>query len=231
VEAEGIEIIEGVFALPRMSLARAEHGKPGIALGIDRIVTLVREARADLERGAGSGDAIAAAVLRLAPAWRDGDLAGLGADVAAHFEAQTDAPTTAPAGIDDGGGETDRIARLFYDTAATAFGNGRLAQAVALLATLLHVGAGEADALIGLAASGARMGKFDEALALALECAALPVKHPRAYSIAGFCELERGNRKAAQAHLAMAARMARRRPELREDLRAAQRLLLVLHFA
>jgi hypothetical protein len=29
----------------------------------------------------------------------------------------------------------------------------------------------------------------------------------------------------------MAARMARRRPEFREDLRTAQRLLLILHYA
>jgi hypothetical protein len=57
------------------------------------------------------------------------------------------------------------------------------------------------------------------------------VKHPRAYYITGFCELQRGNRKNAQSHLAMAARMARRRPEFRDDLRAAQRLLLILHYA
>jgi hypothetical protein len=57
------------------------------------------------------------------------------------------------------------------------------------------------------------------------------LKHPRAYCIAGFCELERGNRKAAQSLLALGARIARKRPEFAEDLRAAQRILLILHFS
>ena len=227
MEAGGMDIIDGVFALPPMSLAGSEPDDAGLALEAERSVRLIREARHDVERRALGNDAIAAATLRLGPQWRDADLAALGADVAA----QSAVPAREPARVESAAGDTARVARIFYDTAGTAFGTGRLAQSAALLATVLHLGAGEADALVGLAACAARMEKFDEALILATECTRLPVKHPRAFSIAGFCELERGNRKAAQSLLALAARMARNRPDLRQDLRTAQRLLLILHFA
>jgi len=85
--------------------------------------------------------------------------------------------------------------------------------------------------LSGLALCGVRLGQFGEALTLATACLNLPEKHPRAYCIAGFCELERGNRKAAQSLLALGARIARKRLEFAEDLRAAQRILLILHFS
>ena len=227
MEAEGMDIIDGVFALPPMSLAGSEPDDASLALEAERGVRLIREARHDVERRALSNDAIATATLRLGPQWRDVDLAALGADVAARSVVTVGEP----AHIESVAGDTARVARIFYNTAGTAFGTGRLAQSAALLATVLHLGAGEADALVALAACAARMEKFEQALVLAKECTHLPVRHPRAFSIAGFCELERGNRKAAQSLLALAARMARRRPELRQDLRTAQRLLLILHFA
>jgi hypothetical protein len=77
---------------------------------------------------------------------------------------------------------------------------------------------------------GTRLGKFDEAFILATACLNLSVEHPRAFFVARFCKLKRGNRKAAQSPLATAARIARKLPEFRADLRAAQRLLLILHF-
>jgi len=61
--------------------------------------------------------------------------------------------------------------------------------------------------------------QVDEAFTLANECLKLPMKRPRAYRIAGFCELER------------AIARPRSRPEFAEDLRAAQPVLLILHFS
>ena len=75
-----------------------------------------------------------------------------------------------------------------------------------------------------------RLDRYDEALPLAQESLKSGVRHPRAYCIVGMCELLRGNKAAAQENLAMATRMGRNHPEFREDMRLAQRLLLIRHF-
>jgi hypothetical protein len=89
--------------------------------------------------------------------------------------------------------------------------------------------ASRAAALLGFALCAARHGDWDDAVILALESRRAAPGQPRASCLAGLCELERGNRRAAQTHLATAARLARANPAHGEDLRLAQRALLLMH--
>ncbi len=72
--------------------------------------------------------------------------------------------------------------------------------------------------------------QYDDAFILAKECLNIQLTYPYAHCIAGLCELQNGNRKAAQKTLAIAARIARSNADYIEILQAAQRLLLILHF-
>ena len=120
---------------------------------------------------------------------------------------------------------------LLYDAAAAAVARGRLDEAIALLAGLMPLAGRRLDALLGLSVCAARLGCYEDALILALASRGSGPGHPRASCVAGLCELERGNRRAAQAYLAVAARLARGRPDCRDDLRQAQRTLLLMHIA
>ena len=225
METDGIAIITGVLSLPRIGHAEADDARTGVTPTAERILSLIEEADAAFARRAQGGDAVAAAVASLSPGWSEVELSDLQRAVAAEVETGA-----APKMIDETKAG-DLLPRILYHAAAASVRDGEIHKAAAILAALLHHDTHEADALVGLAICGARLRKFDDALVLAAECMKLPAKHPRAYCIAGFCELERGHRKVAQSHLAMAARMARRRPEFRDDLRTAQRLLLILHYA
>ncbi len=162
---------------------------------------------AGLERRRIEGDDIAAAVLRLLPDWT--------------VEALPVAT-----------GDREAVsARALYDAAAAELDAGHPERAAARLSGLLDSDVSRADALCGLAVVCMRTQNYDDALVLANKCIELQVTNPRALCIAGFCELKRGNRKAAQTLLARVARIARKLPEFREDMRAAQRMLLNLHFA
>jgi Flp pilus assembly protein TadD len=178
----------------------------------------VGAAREELRQRSEAGDPVASAILTIGKAeWSDEGAADIESAIARQPVADShDAPP---------------VASFIHDCAVISLKEGQVGRAAVLFATLLHLRQEEAEAFSGLALCGARMGKFDEAFTLAGECLKLPVKHPRAYCIAGFCELERGNRKAAQSFLALGARIARNRPEFAEDLRAAQRVLLILHFS
>jgi hypothetical protein len=217
LEAQDIEIMMSLLT-PRAG--RAEPAGDFRAAGAPeatQVVSCVRAARGEFERRRTAGDAVASAILAVgAIAWADDGIADLAAAIAGQR-------------VSGSFGE-DRIASLIHDCAVDALKTGQVNRAAVLLATMQHLRMEEAEALSGLALCSARLDKFDEALTLATECLKLPVKHPRAYCIAGFCELERGNRKAAQSFLALGARIARSRPEFAEDLRAAQRVLLILHF-
>jgi hypothetical protein len=191
---------------------------------------MVRDARSDIERRARDADAVACAILKLSPEWMDAALPALGTAMAEQtmFEPPVAAPDVVEPREE---AEWDPLASIVYVAAVAKFRAGQIGSAVALLATHMLGPAAEADALTGLAICAVQLGKIREALILATACTKMPVKHPRAFCIAGYCELELGNRKTAQTLLALAARMARQRPEFREDLRAAQRLLLILHYA
>jgi hypothetical protein len=217
LEAQDIEIVMGLLTPRATSAGSARDFRTASAAEAARLISCVRTARDEFERRHTAGDVVASAILTLAAAeWTDDGIADLQAAIAGQRIS--------------GPFEANQIAPLVHDCAVDGFKTGHIGRAAVLFATLQHLKIEEAEALSGLALCGARLGKFDEALRLATECLKLPVKHPRAYCIAGFCELERGNRKAAQSFLALGARIARSRPEFAEDLRAAQRVLLILHF-
>lgn len=145
----------------------------------------------------------------------------LGTDAAGAAEAFA-ALWSAQAGADAAGGG-------LYGLAASADAEGQTGDAVTILAVLAGAGGPQHDALLGLAVIAARQGRMAEAFDLAGACLEAEDRHPRACSIAGICELERGNKAAAQAALAAASRIARRRPEHARELQIAQRALLLMH--
>jgi Flp pilus assembly protein TadD len=224
LEAQDIEIMMGLLT-PRTTRADQVRSAPGVSTAeAGRVIALVRNARDAFERWRGEGDAVAVAILTLgSPAWTEEGVADIQAAIKEHTDSGADKS--------ENSAEIKWIASFIHDFAVESFRNGHVNRAAVLFGTLLHLKMEEAESLSGLALCGVRLNRFDDALMLANECLKLPVKHPRAYCIAGFCELERGNRKAAQSLLALGARIARNRPEFAEDLRAAQRVLLVLHFA
>ncbi|MGV6872690.1 hypothetical protein ACUSIJ_08360 [Pseudochelatococcus sp. B33] len=107
---------------------------------------------------------------------------------------------------------------------------GDIGGAITVLCALLDWPAARNDALLGLAICALRLERHDAALALALDYLKRGGKHPRAHCIVGVCHLRKGDRRAAQNHLAIAARAARGDTAFRDELRAAQRLLIVLNF-
>jgi hypothetical protein len=127
--------------------------------------------------------------------------------------------------------DIESLAPLLYERAIEAVAADRIEEAVVALALVARSETGRADGLLGLAVCAAKIQDYETARVLALETLKHRPGHPRACCIAGRCELERGDKKAAQHHLALAARMGRRQPEFRDDLRAAQRLLLMMHMA
>ena len=119
--------------------------------------------------------------------------------------------------------------RFIYDL-TTEEGAVHTERAAILLAALLFEDKHNPDPALGLAVCAVRLGRTEEAYVFAMESLRRGGKHPRAFCIAGLCELEMGDRNAAQHHLAVATRLARARPEFREDMRMAQKLLLILNF-
>ncbi len=107
---------------------------------------------------------------------------------------------------------------------------GDIGGAITVLCALLDWPSVRDDALLGLAICAVRLDRHDDALALALDYLKRGGTHPRAHCIVGVCHLRKGDKRAAQNHLARAARAARTDPAFRDELRAAQRLLIVLNF-
>lgn len=118
---------------------------------------------------------------------------------------------------------------ICYECASEAIEAGRIGEAAVGLVALLGAPDTRSDALLELAVCATRLDRFDDGLVLALASCQDALGHPRAYVVAGLCELQRGNRRTAQTYLAGASRIARRHAEYGEDLRMAQRLLLLMH--
>lgn len=130
------------------------------------------------------------------------------------------------------GGSQDRepapCANL-YDAARNADTAGHKGDATLLLTILAGTPKGRRDGLLGLAVIAIRDGLVQEAWDLISAQLASGDRHPRTWSIAGICELERGDAATAQSYLAAASRMARREPAYRTELQMAQRALLLMH--
>ncbi len=116
-----------------------------------------------------------------------------------------------------------------YALAVRLDGAGDAAGAAAALAVLAGMPGSSEAGYLGLAVLATRAASMDLVEALVAPCLAAEDRHPRACSVAGIMELARGNRQGAQAWLAAASRVARRRPEYRAELQLAQRALLLMH--
>lgn len=127
--------------------------------------------------------------------------------------------------------EVTELGGSLYARAAAAVAEGRITEALAPLSALAGTPGHRAEALLGLAVCATRLACYEDAKILAEASRGLGPGHPRASCVAGLCELELGNRRAAQEHLATAARLARRDTAYGEDLRVAQRALLLMHLA
>lgn len=125
-------------------------------------------------------------------------------------------------------GSAGSVSDIFYACAAEAVEAGAFTEAGIGLAALLAEPDLRSKGLLGLAVCAARLKRFDEALAFALESQPLEGNsHPRAFFVAGLSECERGHRREAQTYLVRASRLARREARF-DDLRMAQRLLLLM---
>ena len=122
-------------------------------------------------------------------------------------------------------------AHAAYELARSLDEAGRMADATVVLAVLSGTEAGQAAGMLGLAVLSTRQGRMDVAGDLVAACLETSDRHPRALSLAGIGELQRGDRQAAHAYLAMASRIARRHPDYRAELQIAQRALLLMHLA
>jgi hypothetical protein len=164
-------------------------------------------------------------------------------DLLSSFAALRDAAKNEPAAkavltmLGDLAGAIDDTATLaadagkdgLYVLAVQLDGEGKTAAATGVLGVLAGLPGGSAAGFLGLAVLALRSGRIDLASDLLAPSLASEDRHPRACSLAGIIELGRGNRSAAQAWLASASRIARRRPELRAELQLAQRALLLMH--
>jgi hypothetical protein len=212
------DLVEDVLILP---VLRRDARAGDVAIPAVRGLTSVfREAIAGLRSSAAAGDGVAAAVCALLPKHSAASLTALAGRLA---------PAARPDGADRTQLDLDAVAPVLYDQAVEAMVEGKAGDATVALGLVAAAPSSRPDGLLGLAVCAARLQNYDAARTLAIETLKHRPGHPRACCIAGLCELERGDRKAAQQYLATAARMARRRPEFRDDLRAAQRLLLMMH--
>jgi hypothetical protein len=203
-------------------------GDVALSDGATTLESMVRGAKAQLDERLRAGDAVAEAVLALADTEWEGTN-GAQHDGAGTGQSESWADWRVPLSeLQEGKGP---LLTVLNDIAIASFDAGLIRRAVVVLAALLFRGADRGETLSGLAVCAAHMNKLDEALALAMECIKGTVKIPRAYFIAGLCELARGHQKKAQSLLAVGARIARGWPEYRDDLQATQRLLLIMHFS
>ena len=118
-----------------------------------------------------------------------------------------------------------------YRLAVVADGELNTQEAIVALAVLAGQEEGAYRGFLGLSVMAARLGRPDEAMILATWCMNTGERHPRAFSIAGICALERGDKASGQTYLAAASRIGRRRPDLRTELQRAQRVLLLMHLS
>lgn len=164
-------------------------------------------ARRALESGAKDGDVVAGAILRLDPDW------------AIYDQDAENIP-----------GLSDTVWHSVERTACSEIAGGHADRAISLLVPFVADEATRAAALRRLAETSAEMDRYEEALIIVRRCLEDNPNDPQLLCLAGLCQYKLGNNDAAQALLAKSARIARKMPEYAESLRAAQRLLLQIHF-
>jgi hypothetical protein len=173
-----------------------------------------------------AGEAAAADLTMIAARAETGDRVAASV-IAMLGEAPESAASRFAGLVGEAGAGTD--AASLYERARQLDAAGRTGDAALLLAILSGLGHPQAAGLLGLAVLATRQERMDLAESLVSACLEATERHPRACSLAGIGELERGNRQAAQAYLATASRLARRNPDYRAELQIAQRALLLMH--
>jgi hypothetical protein len=196
-----VDLIEAL-ELPNWSSAQGAPGAGRMtAAGSDYLDRLITRSRA--------GDRAAEAAFRLAR-----DMADDGCEPA-------------------GGAGHDQLDTLAdsYAAARSIFDLGDLASAVTVLCRLLARSDAICELPLALAICAARLRKFEAARDLAVASLECNPRYPRTLCVLGICDLLRGSKAEAQGRLALAARLARGHPEYREDMRTAQKLLLIRHLS
>lgn len=214
-----IEVSDALPLIPNDRWAQADRLLLPADAGADAAARLAADSLSRLERRAREGDGSAVAALAV-----------LGRDVSGAVEIFTrlwEAAESRP----EAGKTPPNSAVGLYDMAIASSSGEQSDEAVVPLAVLAGSGAGESEGLLGLAVMATRQGRMDLAFDLVSGCLEAADRHPRACSIAGICELARGDKAAAQTYLAAASRIARSRPEFRGELQIAQRALLLMHLA
>ncbi|WP_156417846.1 hypothetical protein [Aureimonas sp. AU4] len=112
--------------------------------------------------------------------------------------------------------------------ARAAQGEGRLGEAAAMLLALLRDPARAGEGALGLAVLALGREDLSDAEAFARFCLDRGERSARACAVAGVAALERGDQADAQRLLSAAARIARTGGEAADDLRGAQRVLLLM---
>lgn len=219
-----VELGHELLALPTPTASEpATSATPSDLPTAEQVEARLRAALAGVRDASDAGSQSRAAALSLQSPGADALLPAMAAAIIAAEHAADAPPSATQAG-------EQWLLSLLYDEAVNAVARGEIDRAVTALCASLHWKAGEADALLGLAVCAVRLERYDPALTLALDRLRLEPDHPRALCIAGLCELKRGDRRTAQNYLAAAAKLARRNPAFREELRASQRLLILMHF-
>lgn len=215
-----------------LSLGRpTSGGVPGAMLAGSSPADIERQlgqALADFIRRADAGDIGARAALELIPVRGEQLLAEISLELAERMAGEAERPVEVG---NSALAERHALAPIAYELAGEMVEGGRFREVVVLLCAIAGLPGGEFDGLLGLAVCALRLDRPEVALALAHACLKRDPRHPRACCIAAHCELKRGDRRTAQHYFALAARVARTRPEFREDLRSAQRALLLMHLA
>lgn len=114
------------------------------------------------------------------------------------------------------------------DAARAAQGEGRIADAATILLALLRDPARAGEGALGLAVLALGQDDPADAEAFARFCLDRGERSARACAIAGVAALERGDRGEAQRLLSASARIARTNQDAVDDLRGAQRVLLLM---
>lgn len=121
--------------------------------------------------------------------------------------------------------------QLAYDLGVAAFRHAQISDAVYAFTLLTGQTGFRAVALLGLAACACHQEDYKTAHVFAEASIACNEPHPRTHLIAGYSALRSGDKKTAKRQLALAARLARGDPQLRDEQRCAQRELLLMQLA
>lgn len=209
-----------------------------VNLSRNEVIDLIALTHRELRRGGASGDVLARHRLDLINSCERADF-GKVADVLVRNsikEASVPAGRQIFSGSQNGGDvfsgpSTEPLLDQVYAGASAFFAADDMPNAVCSFNLYVSLQPVSQSGLLGLSLCAIKLDRFDLGMVLGRESAGIKSLHPRVHFVVGVCALELGDDKTAKHHLALTTRIARRDPRHRVDLRAAQRILLLLQFA